>query len=89
MVRLEMSKAHLDALAFIPRFEEALCPHDPSCHIAGILVNITGHLSGSHIRTASHLQRAGIAVEFGGTVAEHVAVCTVPVVRSTLLLGQM
>jgi hypothetical protein len=24
-----MSKAHLNALAFIPRFEEALCPHEP------------------------------------------------------------
>src|SRR4029079_12579213 len=24
---LEMSKAHLNALAFIPRFEEALCSH--------------------------------------------------------------
>jgi hypothetical protein len=27
VVGLEMSKAHLNALAFIPRFEEALCPH--------------------------------------------------------------
>lgn len=74
VVGLEMSKAHLDALAFIPRLEEALCPHEPSRDIAGILVNITGHLSGSHIRTASHLQHASIAVEFGGTVAGHIAV---------------
>jgi hypothetical protein len=27
VVGLEMSKADLDALAFIPRFEKALCPH--------------------------------------------------------------
>jgi hypothetical protein len=74
VVGLEMSKAHLNALAFIPRFEEALCPHEPSRHIAGIFVNITGYLSGSHSRTASHLQRTRIAVEFGGAVAEHVAV---------------
>jgi hypothetical protein len=59
-----MSKAHLNALAFISRLEEALCPHQPSRHIAGIFVNITGHLSGGHIRTASHLQRASIAVRF-------------------------
>jgi hypothetical protein len=71
---LEMRKAHLNALAFIPRFEEALCPHEPSCHIAGIFVNITGYLPGSHIRAASHLQRTRIAVEFGCAVAEHVAV---------------
>jgi hypothetical protein len=64
VVGLEMSEAHLNALAFIPRFEEALCPHQPSRHIAGIFVNITGYLSGSHIRTASHLQRAHIAVAF-------------------------
>jgi hypothetical protein len=42
--------------------------------IAGIFVNVTGDLSGSHIRTASHLQRTSTAVEFGGAVAEHVAV---------------
>ena len=69
VVGLEMSKAHLNALAFIPRFEKALCPHEPSRHITGIFVNITGYLSGSHIRTASHLQRTSIAVEFGGAVA--------------------
>lgn len=74
VVSLEMSKAHLDALAFIPRLKEALCAHKPSRHIAGILVNVAGYLSGGHIWTASHLQRASIAVEFGGTVAEHVAV---------------
>ena|SRR5579872_6444536 len=74
VVDLEMSKAHLYALAFIPRFEEALCPHQPSRHIAGILVNVTGYLSRSHVRTASHLQRTGIAVEFGSAVAERVAV---------------
>ena len=74
VVDLEMSKAHLNAFAFIPRFEKALGPHQPSRRIAGIFVDITGYLSGSHIRTASHLQRTSIAVEFGGTVAEHVAV---------------
>ena len=37
-------------------------------------MNITGYLSGSRIRTASHLQRTSIAIEFGGAVAEHVAV---------------
>ncbi|MGY3618119.1 hypothetical protein ACVJGD_004315 [Bradyrhizobium sp. USDA 10063] len=74
VVGLEMSKTHLDALALIPRFEEALCPHQPSRDIAGIFVDITGYLSGSHIRTASHLQRTRIAVEFGGAVAEHIAV---------------
>jgi hypothetical protein len=63
VVGLEMSKAHLNALSFIPRFEEALCPHEPSRHVAGIFVNITGHLSGGHIRTASHLQRTRIAVD--------------------------
>ena len=30
MVGLEVSKAHLDALAFIPRLKEALCPHESS-----------------------------------------------------------
>src|SRR5271169_2867308 len=74
VVGLEMSKAHLNALAFIPRFEEALCPHQPSRHITGVFVNIAEYLSGSHIRTASHLQRTSIAVEFGGAVAERVAV---------------
>jgi hypothetical protein len=69
VVGLEMGKAHLDALALIPRFEEALCPHEPSRHVAGIFVNITGYLSGSHIGTASRLQRTHIAVEFGGAVA--------------------
>ena len=55
MVNFEVSKTHLNALALIPRFEEPLCPHEPSRDIAGIFVNITGYLSGSHIRTASHL----------------------------------
>ena len=32
---LEMGKAHLDALAFISRLEEALCHLQPSRHIAG------------------------------------------------------
>jgi hypothetical protein len=32
----------------------------------------------SHIRTASHLQRTSIAVEFGGAVAEHIAVVAWP-----------
>jgi hypothetical protein len=45
-----MSKAHLDALAFVPGLEETLCPHEPSRHVAGIFVNITGHLSDGHIR---------------------------------------
>jgi len=36
MVGLEMSKARLNALAFIPQFEEALCPHQSSRHIAGV-----------------------------------------------------
>jgi hypothetical protein len=53
-----MSKTHLDALAFIPRLEEALCPHEPSRPIAGILVNIPRHLSGDHIRTASQFKAA-------------------------------
>jgi len=35
---------------------------------------ITGYLSGGHIRSASHLQRTYIAVESGGTVADHAAV---------------
>jgi hypothetical protein len=38
MVDFEVSKAHLDALAFIPRFEEALRSHLPPRHIAGIFV---------------------------------------------------
>src|SRR4029077_12372993 len=74
MVGLEVSKAHLDALAFIPRLKEALCSHEPSRSIAGVFVNVTGHLSGSHIRTASRFECTGIAVEFGGAVAKHVAV---------------
>jgi hypothetical protein len=43
---LEMSKAHLNVLAFISRFEQGLCLHQPSRHIAGIFLNITGCLSG-------------------------------------------
>ena len=74
VVGLEVSKAHLDALAFIPRLEEALCPHESSRCIAGIFMNVAGHLSGSHIRAALRFQRTGITVEFGGAVAEHVAV---------------
>jgi hypothetical protein len=50
---LEMSKAHLDTLAFIPRLKEALCPHESSRPIAGVFVNVTGYLSSSHIRAAS------------------------------------
>jgi hypothetical protein len=42
MVGLEVSKAHLDALAFIPRLKEALCPHESSRPIAGIFVNVHG-----------------------------------------------
>ena len=74
VVSLEMSKAHLDALAFVPRLKEALCPHEPARPIAAIFVNITRHLPGGYVRTALHLQRAGIAVKFRGTVSEHVAV---------------
>jgi hypothetical protein len=43
-----ISKAHLDALAFIPRLKEALCPHESSRPIAGVFVNVTGYLSSSH-----------------------------------------
>jgi hypothetical protein len=35
VVNLKMGKAHLDALPFIPRLMEVLCPHEPSRHIAG------------------------------------------------------
>ena len=38
VVHLEVSKTHLDTLAFIPRFEEALRSHLPPRHIAGIFV---------------------------------------------------
>jgi hypothetical protein len=74
VVGLEVSKAHLDALAFIPRLKEALCPHKSAGPIAGILVNVTGYLPGSRVRTASRFQRTDIAVEFGSAVAEHVAI---------------
>nr|WP_291695908.1 hypothetical protein [Bradyrhizobium sp.] len=74
MVGLEVSKAHLNALAFIPRLEETLCPHESSRPIAGVFVNVAGYLSSSHIRTASRFEYTSIAVEFGGAVAEHVAV---------------
>jgi len=74
MVGLEVSKAHLDALAFIPRLKEALCPHESSRPIAGVFVNVTGYLSSSHIRAASCFECTDIAVEFGGAIAEHVAV---------------
>lgn len=89
VVGLEMSKAHLNALALIPRFEEALCPHEPSRHIAGVLVNITGYLSGSHIRTALRLQRTSIAFEFGGAVAERVAVVHAAGGAKHFVFGQM
>ena len=38
MVGLEVSKAHLDALAFIPRLTEALCPHESSQPYSGSIV---------------------------------------------------
>jgi hypothetical protein len=53
MVGLEVSKAHLDVLAFIPRLKEALCPHESSRPIAGVFGNVTGYLSSSHNRAAS------------------------------------
>jgi hypothetical protein len=42
--------------------------------IAGVFVNVTGYLSSSHIRAASCFECTDIAVEFGGAIAEHVAV---------------
>ena len=38
MVGLEVSEAHLDALAFIPRLTEALCPHESSQPYSGSIV---------------------------------------------------
>ena len=66
----EMSKAHLNALAFIPRFEEALCPHQPACHVTGVFLQITGDMARRRIGTALHLERADITIEFGGAIAQ-------------------
>jgi hypothetical protein len=44
-----------------------------SCRVLRCVVDLLA-VPRSHIRTASHLQRTSIAVEFGGAVAEHIAV---------------
>lgn len=78
VVGLEMSKAHLNALAFIPRFEKRFVP-------------IRRHASRGHLRehhgvpvgqpySDSIASCTSIAVEFGGAVAEQVAVVHGPVV---------
>lgn len=43
-----------------------------SCRVLRCVVDLLA-VPRSHIRTASHLQRTSIAVEFGGAVAEHIA----------------
>src|SRR5688572_19863277 len=45
VMNLQVSKAHLDALAFVARLEKGLRPRQPARHITGILVNIAGDLS--------------------------------------------
>ena len=45
VVSLQVSKAHLDALALIARLEERFCLHQPACHVTGIFMNIAGNLS--------------------------------------------
>ena len=78
VMNLQVSKAHLDALALVARLEKGLRPHQPACHITGILVNIAGDLSCRHIWTALHLERTTIAVELGGAIPKHAALVQGP-----------
>src|SRR4029450_7701498 len=74
VVNLQVGKAHLDALSFVPRFEEGLRPRQATCQITRLLMDIARDLSGRYVGTASHLEHTGIALEFGGAIAKHVAV---------------
>jgi hypothetical protein len=69
VVDLEVSKTHLDALTFVSGFEEALCPHKPTCHIPGVFLQITGDMARGRVGTALHLKRTDITIEFGGAIA--------------------
>lgn len=69
VVDLEVSKTHLDALTFVSGFEEALCPHKPTCHIPGVFLQITRDMARGRVGTALHLKRTDITIEFGGAIA--------------------
>jgi hypothetical protein len=59
VVDFKVSKTHLDALTLIARLEEALCPHQPSCHIAGVFLQITGNMARGRVGTAGPTDLAG------------------------------
>ncbi len=42
VVNLQMGETHLDALALVARLEKGLRPHQPACHVAGLLMKIAG-----------------------------------------------
>src|SRR5271169_1761455 len=73
VVNLQVGKAHLDAFALVARLEEGLCPHQPACHVAGILMNITGNLPRRTIRTTPHLEGTDIAIVLGCEIAKRFA----------------
>src|SRR5258705_11376102 len=74
VVNLQMSKAHLDALALVTRLEECLRPHQAARQITCILMDVTGDLSCRHVGATLHFERADIAIELGSAIAKCVAV---------------
>src|SRR5262245_44525720 len=74
VVNLQVSKAHLDALSFIARFEEGLCPRQTAGQITRLLMDITWDLSSRCVGTALHLERTDVAIDLRGAIAKHVAI---------------
>src|ERR1700739_4887810 len=73
VVNLGVSEPHLHALTLVSRLEETLCPHEPSRHVTGVFMDVTGNLSRDHVWTTLHLQWTDIAVELRSAIAEHCA----------------
>ena len=66
----EVRKAHLDALALIMRFEEALGSHQSASQVASILVDVAGDLARRRVGATLHLESTDVAIEFGFPSAE-------------------
>src|SRR6202040_4315755 len=73
MVSLQVGKAHLDAFALVARYAVCLCPHQPTCHVAGIFMDIAGHFSRWCLGAALHLEGTDLTVELGSAIAKLVA----------------
>ena len=67
-----MGQQHLDALADVARLLEGVGVGDRAGHVASVFMHVARDLPRRCCRTASWLQRSGLAIPLEGEVAKRV-----------------